>query len=205
MASCCGWVSAGGGPFVYRPHCLHCHQCVPLRVPVARFVPRRRHRRVLALNAGVVVEVGHRLRDDHFGLYKRYLKVRHPDDGMDPDDRDAFHQFFECAWGDTRFWSFRDGPAGPLLALAAVDHTPNGLSAVYTCFDPALTARSLGTLAILRQIEECARQGIPYLYLGYWVPGSPKMDYKAAFTPAERLTPRGWEELVPPGSAVGVL
>lgn len=181
------------GIHVYRPYCQHCRACVPARVNAAAFKPNRAQRRCLARNDDVSVTVQSRLSDEHFALYRRYLLARHADGGMDANNRDGFHAFLECAWGNAQFWEFRAG--GSLLALAVVDETPRGLSAVYTFFDPAERERSLGTLAVLKQIEAARERSLGFLYLGYWVGGSRKMDYKKSFRPLEILSPQGWQTL----------
>ncbi|HVT35509.1 MAG TPA: arginyltransferase [Nevskiaceae bacterium] len=192
-----GWLLAQGfrrsGVHVYRPHCPQCHACQPARVPVADFVPSRTQRRCLARNDDLQLTVTRELGEEHFELYQRYLAVRHPGGGMDSGNREAFHLFLECGWGDAQFWEFRVGAR--LLALAVVDRVPSALSAVYTFFDPDEGARSLGTLAVLRQIEAAAEQRLDHVYLGYWVRGSAKMDYKRNFRPLELLGTGGWHAL----------
>ncbi|MBI2382943.1 MAG: arginyltransferase [Gammaproteobacteria bacterium] len=185
------------GAYVYRPACLACRECRPVRVPVASFAPTRAQRRCEKRNADLVVEQGERLEDEHYALYRRYLRQRHPDGGMDPEDRSAFHSFLECPWGEAQVWSFR--AAGRLVAAAIVDRVPHGLSAVYTFYETAEGARSLGTYAVLAQIRQARQWGLPHLYLGYWVPRSEKMDYKRNFQPLEELTPGGWQEVVAAG------
>ncbi len=190
-----GWLLAQGfrrsGIHVYRPHCQQCEACRPARVPVASFKPTRGQRRCLARNADVSLTITRELGDEHFLLYRRYLATRHAGGGMDNGNREAFHAFLECSWGEAQFWEFRCG--GRLLALAVVDRVPHALSAVYTFFDPDEGARSLGTLAILKQLEIAAARKLEQVYLGYWVAGSRKMEYKKNFRPMEVLGPRGWE------------
>ena len=194
-----GWLLAQGfrrsGVHVYRPHCLQCEACRPARVPVRQFKPSRGQRRCLARNRDVSVSEARQLTDEHFHLYRRYLAARHAGGGMDTGNREAFHAFLECGWGEARFWEFRAD--GRLLALAVVDRVPQALSAVYTFFDPDEAARSLGTLAILKQIETAAARKLEHVYLGYWVQGSQKMEYKKNFRPMEVLGPRGWEPAEP--------
>ncbi len=178
------------GAHAYRPHCRGCARCVPVRVPVAEFAPDRSQRRCLARNSDLELRLEDRLDDEHYRLYGEYLAQRHAGGGMDPGDRGAFHSFLECRWLDVRYWCFRQ--RGRLVAVAVVDHLPNALSAVYTFFDPALAARGLGTLAVLRQIEAAHTAGLSHLYLGYWVAGSRKMDYKRRYQPLEALGLLGW-------------
>jgi arginine-tRNA-protein transferase len=186
-----------GGNHVYRPRCEGCHACIPARVPVAKFLPDRAQRRCLAKNTDLTLHVRHELTDEQFGLYQRYLRARHDGGGMNPEDRAGFHNFLSCGWGTAEFWEFRD--ANRLVACAVVDRVPHGLSAVYTFFEPGESRRGLGTFAVLAQIEQARLLGMKFVYLGYWVPGSRKMEYKRRFHPLEVLTPRGWEGLVEPG------
>ena len=179
------------GSYVYRPACTGCQQCRPVRVPVAAFRATRAQRRCLKRNADLHLGMDRELDAEHYELYRRYLHARHPGGGMDPDDREAFRSFLTSAWGCTEIMALRDG-AGRLLAGGVIDRVPQGLSAVYTYFEPGLPERSLGTFAILAEIERARVLGLPYLYLGYWVPGSAKMDYKRNFRPLEILGPTGW-------------
>lgn len=181
------------GDHTYRPHCRECARCVPVRVDVRRFRADRSQRRCLSHNSNLHVTIERRLTDEHFALYRSYLQARHPDGGMDPQDRKAFHAFLECSWLDVRYWCFRD--EAQLLAVAVVDHLPQALSAVYTFFDPAAQARGLGTLAVLEQIRLAQRSQLEYVYLGYWVQGSRKMDYKRRFRALEALQGTQWQTL----------
>ena len=188
------WLLAQGfrrsGVHVYRPYCQHCQSCAPARVPVRSFQPTRAQRRCLARNAAVQVRVVHQLTDEHFALYNRYLAARHAGGGMESGNRESFHAFLECDWGAVEYWEFRENR--DVLAVAVVDRVPQALSAVYTFFEPGQQARSLGTLAVLRQIEHAREQRLAWVYLGYWVPDSRKMDYKKNFRPLELLTSEGW-------------
>lgn len=180
------------GGYVYRPACGSCQECRPVRIPVAAFRAARGQRRCLKRNADLRVTVEPELSAEHYALYRRYLYARHPGGGMDPEDREAFRAFLSSAWGYTEILSVRD-PGGRLLAGGVVDRVPNGLSAVYTYFEPEVPDRSLGTYVILGEIERTRALQLPYLYLGYWVKGSEKMDYKSKFRPLELLTAQGWE------------
>jgi arginyl-tRNA--protein-N-Asp/Glu arginylyltransferase len=189
-----GWLIAQGfrrsGDYVYRPYCAQCRQCVPVRVPVSGFSASRSQRRCLVRNAGLSLRVVLELNDEHYVLYRRYISARHPGQGMDADNRDAFHSFLQCSWGDAQFWEFRENQR--LVAVAVVDTLPAALSAVYTFFDPADSARSLGTYAVLHQIAAAQEQGLEHVYLGYWVAESRKMDYKKNFRPLELLRGDVW-------------
>lgn len=196
-----GWGFRRSGNLVYRPHCRACHACVAVRIPVATFQPDRAQRRCLARNRDLEVRVRPAVRtEEHFALYRRYLASRHAGGGMDAHGTAEFDQFLICAWGQGRFLEVRDtasGGRGALVAVAVTDITDDALSAVYTFYDPALAARSLGTFAILQQVAWAAREGIPHLYLGYWIDGHRKMDYKRRFQPLEAFDGRGWHPLPP--------
>lgn len=185
-----------GGNHVYRPRCESCRACVPARVPVNQFVPSRAQRRCMRRNADLELCIRDRGTDEHFQLYQRYLRARHDKGGMNPDDRPGFDNFLNCGWGATEFWELRE-PQQRLLACAVVDRVPQGLSAVYTFFEPDEAGRGLGNFCVLKQIERARAWGLRHLYLGYWVPGSPKMDYKRGFQPLELLGSRGWQALDP--------
>lgn len=181
------------GEHVYRPHCAHCQQCLAARVPVERFRPDRSQQRCLRRNSDLCWNVTGSATDEHYDLFRRYLSARHAGAGMDGDSPESFHGFLECHWGETQFWEFRAGTQ--LLCVAVVDALPQALSAVYTFFEPTATTRSLGTYAVLQQIERARMQGLDHVYLGYWVKGSRKMDYKRRFQPLEIFGITGWEPL----------
>lgn len=180
-----------GGNHVYRPRCESCRACIPARIDAAQFQPSRSQRRCLKRNADLSLRIRNDAGDAHFELYQRYLRSRHDDGGMNPDDKTGFHSFLNCGWGATEFWDFL--LEDQLLACAVVDRLPRALSAVYTFFDPQETTRGLGIFAVLKQIEHAVKTGRRHVYLGYWVPGSPKMDYKKRFSSLQVLENRGWQ------------
>ncbi|HZP66482.1 MAG TPA: arginyltransferase [Rudaea sp.] len=189
-----GFRRAGG--HVYRPQCSGCRACVAARVPVAAFRPDRSQRRCLARNADLELAIAHpRCDAEYFELYRRYLGERHPGGGMDDPDADDFSRFLYTSWSPTRFVELRKD--GRLLAVAVSDFATHGLSAVYTFYDPAEAKRGLGTCAILHQIELARAYGLHYVYLGFWIDGHPKMDYKARFRPLELLDENGWRAAEP--------
>jgi len=188
------WGFRRSGVYVYRPACGACQQCKPVRVPVAEFTPSRSQRRCIKDNSDLHVAAESELNSEHYALYRRYLYARHPRGGMDPEDRVAFRSFLASAWGESEILAFRDA-RGRLLAGAVLDRVPQGLSAVYTYFDPDAAGRSLGTFAVLCEILRARALKLPYVYLGYWVPGSQTMDYKRRFRPLETLTAQGWTRL----------
>jgi arginine-tRNA-protein transferase len=185
------------GDFTYRPACAACQACVPVRVPVARFTPDRSQRRCLKANR--TLSAGERPLDffeEHFLLYQRYQAQRHPGGGMDGDDREQYVQFLLQSRVDTRLVEFRD--AGRLSMVSLIDVLDDGLSSVYTFFDPEQPAAGLGTYNVLWQIRQCLANEWPYLYLGYWIRECRKMSYKARFRPIEGLVDGVWRELDPP-------
>lgn len=179
------------GRMVYAPRCEECKQCVSVRVPVDEFTPRRSQRRILRANADIQVRE-HRAgyNPEHYELYRRYTGKRHSDGDMADASAVEYLGFLRAAWSRTVFLEFRLDRQ--LVAVAATDLPEDGMSAVYTFFDPKIAARSLGTFAILTQIERTRALGQPYLYLGYWVRDSQKMAYKVNFRPIELWRDGGW-------------
>ncbi|MHC1479680.1 arginyltransferase [Frateuria aurantia] len=184
------------GDQLYLPHCSACNACTPTRIEVARFLPDRSQRRNLRDNRDLEVSLqpaGYS--DERFQLYARYLHARHPDGGMDDPAPEDFPSFLTADWSPTRFLECR--LAGELLAVAVTDLCANGLSAVYTFYAPEHAHRGLGTLAILQQIELARQRQLAWIYLGFWLPGHPKMDYKRRFRPLQIRDDRGWHEAAP--------
>jgi arginine-tRNA-protein transferase len=182
------------GKMVYSPRCADCRECVSVRVPVADFVPRRSQRRVLQANADVEMrEHPAGFNPRHYALYRRYTAARHEDGDMADASTGDYLGFLCAQWCDTRFFEFLVDDR--LVAVAVTDMPADGLSAVYTFFDPEMASRSLGTLAILRQIAHAQARGLPYLYLGYWIRGSRKMAYKVNFRPIELWRDGQWRPL----------
>ena len=181
------------GGHVYRPHCANCRACIASRVPVAGFVPDRSQRRCLKRNADLHWQaVAPHRTDENFALYRSYLAARHPGGGMDDPGEEDFERFLACVWSPTRFLEARR--EGELVAVAVTDVLPQGLSAIYTFYTPNEPQRSLGTAAILQQIAWARAQQLPHVYLGYWIEGHAKMDYKARFRPLERLQEGQWRQ-----------
>ena len=182
------------GAFTYRPYCDHCHACVPVRVPVKEFRPTRSQRRAMKDRDKMTV-VRRDLAYDaaHYALYLRYQRTRHPGGGMDQDSREQYQHFLLHSNVDTDLYEFRE--EGQLRIVSLVDRLADGLSSVYTFFDPEPPTASYGTYSILWQIELCRTLGLDYLYLGYWIQESPKMAYKATFRPIEGLVNGQWGRL----------
>ncbi len=189
----------------YRPACETCRACVSVRVLVDEFVPNRTCRKTLRYNADLIgVSAPNKPTSDQYSLFRRYLDIRHPEGGMAEMTVLDYAMMVEDSHVDTNLIEYRPrGPdsglagkgRGDLVAVALTDRMADGLSMVYSFYDPAQERRSLGTFMILDHIDRCRKLGLPYLYLGYWVQGSPKMDYKARFLPQERLMGRGWERV----------
>ena len=182
------------GQFTYRPHCEQCHACVPVRVEVARFVPNRTQRRCLRRNQHLSARfLPLDFREEHYALYRSYLGSRHAGGGMDRDGPDQYTQFLLSSNVDSVMVEFRDGDT--LVMIAVIDQIDDGLSAVYTFFDPAREQDSLGVYGVLWQIELAKRLELPYLYLGYWIAESRKMAYKKQYMPLEGLIDGRWQLL----------
>jgi arginine-tRNA-protein transferase len=182
------------GDLVYRPHCVDCSACVPVRIPVESFRPRRGQRRVWARNRDLeVIEHPAVFDRAHFDLYLRYQSHRHAGGGMDDPDPRKYTQFLVGNGIDTVFYEMR--LSGELLAVAVADHLPDGLSAVYTFYAPEAQARGLGVYAVLWEIAQARALGLPYLYLGYWIRECPKMAYKADYRPLEVYRQGHWQRL----------
>lgn len=186
------------GSHIYRPRCAECSACMPLRVDVQRFAPSRSQRRCAQRNDGIgPFRILAQPSDEHFALYQRYVRHRHRGGGMDRGDRFDFDSFISSAWSPTRFAELRLDDR--LLAVAVTDLVTDGLSAVYTFFEPEEEPRGLGTLAILRQVEWARHSGRRWLYLGFFIDGHPKMHYKSHFAPAEVLRDGAWQALCATG------
>lgn len=184
------------GDFVYRPDCKGCSACIPVRVPVDLFQPRRRHRRIIKKNRDLrIIEREAGFHEEHYALFRRYIAGRHGDGDMSDTSETQYCRFLLSDWCDTRLFEFRDRRR--LVAVAVTDRLTSGLSSFYTFFDPSEGWRSPGTLSIVWQIGETRRQGLSSLYLGYWIERSRKMAYKTEFRPIEMLVDRTWQRFDP--------
>lgn len=177
---------------IYRPACEACRSCKPLRVRVCEFRPSTSFRRNLRMNADLHRELREPLAtDEQYALLKLYLGNRHRDGGMAGMDFDRFEMMVEDCSSQTGIAEYRM-KNGRLIACCITDELGDGLSMVYSFFNPEFAKRGLGNFMILDHITLCREFKHPYLYLGYWVKDSPKMDYKAKFKPYEILSHGGW-------------
>ena len=189
----------------YRPACEGCRACVSVRVVAADFAPSRNMRRIAERNSDIVGEMRTPApTSEQYSVFRAYLDARHRDGGMADMTVLDYAMMIEDSHVDTRLVEYRRrGPdsritgrgVGEMVAVALTDVLSDGLSMVYSFFDPDEADRSLGTFMILDHVERANRMGLPYVYLGYWVAGSRKMDYKGRFLPQERLMPAGWSRV----------
>ena len=193
------------GAHYYKPQCESCQRCVPVRLPVAEFLPSRNQRRILKKNLDLTASIAPcHFSNEIYNLYARYIEFQHRDSDMYPTSEQQFRDFlcrttnpdgdnrqhasyFLCLWQQDK-----------LVAVAIMDQLLNGLTAVYTFYDPEFSHRSLGTYSILFQIRLVKALKLEYLYLGYWIDGCRKMLYKQRFMPQERLTNNLWQRVEDP-------
>ena len=185
----------------YRPACEGCRACVSVRVVVKDFRPTQSMRRILRRNTDIGCEMRIAVpTSEQYSVFRAYLDSRHRDGGMADMTVLDYAMMVEDSHIETRIIEYRRREpdtatphrGGDLLAIALTDVLGDGLSMVYSCFEPDQAARSLGTFMVLDHIARAQRMGLAYVYLGYWVRGSRKMDYKSRFLPQERLMPDGW-------------
>ena len=181
--------------FAYRPACPQCLACVPVRIAVERFVHSRSTRRVRNVNRALSGKlIAARATPEQYQLFIAYQRSRHRDSDMATMSYADYRSMVEDTPLRTVVAEFRDAD-GALVAASLLDRLDDGVSAVYSFYDPADARRSLGTWSILWLVEECRRQGLSHVYLGYWIAESPKMAYKARFPAVERLSAAGWVPL----------
>jgi len=184
------------GAFTYRPYCDHCRACVPVRVQVEGYTPSRAQRRAWKKHAALTAEMLElKYHSEHYALYLRYQAHRHSGGGMDQDSREQYRHFLLQSNVESRLIEFRED--GALRMVSIVDQLQDGMSSVYTFFDPEVRGASFGTYNIMWQIDLCRRLGLPYLYLGYWIAQSRKMSYKIQFQPMQGLIDERWQAVAP--------
>ena len=187
----------------YMPYCEGCQSCISVRVVVDDFKPRRSMRRITSTNADLTVARVEAIpTSEQYGLFRNYIDARHSDGGMADMSVLDYAMMVEDSIVDSFVSEYRPraagtlndpAPRGPLIGAALCDRLSDGISMVYSFYDPDQKQRSLGTHMILEHIEFTRRLGLPYLYLGYWINGSDKMSYKTRFLPQEHLTSNGWQ------------
>lgn len=187
----------------YRPACETCSSCISVRVLATEFLPNRNQRRIIRANKAIATRVAPAVAtDEQYDLLNRYLSIRHKEGGMAEMGPSEYQDMVENTPVDTVIVEYRDrnDPAdgdGRLVGATLTDLMPDGLSMVYSFFDPELNHLSLGTWMIIDHIRRTVENKLPHVYLGYWIQESRKMAYKARFRPLERLGPDGWFEFEP--------
>lgn len=183
------------GNHYYRPHCANCSACVPIRLPVNDFTPNRSQKRNLKKNVGIETSISPpEFYQHHYDLYEKYITTRHADGDMYPPSEDQYRSFLVECNPSTFFLEFKY--KGELIGVSVIDELLDGLSAVYTYFDPQHSDRSLGVYSILWQIEQCQQKSLKYLYLGYWIKNCRKMEYKTQYRPIELFLEGEWRRLI---------
>jgi len=182
------------GSYVYTPSCAHCNACQSVRIPVEQFKPNRSQLRAIRSNRDLtVICKPAAYEQEHFELYRHYIHTRHTGSSMENPNPLEYMNFLNSAWSETYFYEIRTG--SKLVAVSVADKLSNGLSAVYSFYDPAETKRSLGKFAILYLINSAREQNLDWLYLGYWINQCQKMQYKTEYQPAEIFTSGHWKPL----------
>jgi arginyl-tRNA--protein-N-Asp/Glu arginylyltransferase len=179
------------GRHIYRPHCQDCNACIPLRIPVSGFKANRTQRKIYKKNQHLDVSICKPIfKQASFQLYDAYIRARHSDGDMYPPDEEQFTSFLVNGRPEANFYEFRD--EGKLVAIAVADRLKDGLSAIYTFFDPDFSHLSLGSYAILWLLNATLEQDLAYLYMGYWIKECQKMSYKTDYKPMELFIDNQW-------------
>lgn len=187
------------GHYVYRPRCDHCHACLPARICVDEFSPSRSQRRTWKRLGGLHARiVPLTFEQEHFELYCRYQRSRHPGGGMDEDGESQYAQFMLSSPVSSALVEFRDGER--LVMVSLIDQLDSGISAVYAFYDPEPGGAGYGVFNVLWQVELCRQLQLPYVYLGYYIENCRKMNYKMRYQPLELYIDGRWQS-APAGGA----
>ena len=179
------------GEMLYSPKCPKCHACVSIRIPTTLFTPSKSQKRIWRKNQDLTIKIETvSYQQDHFDMYLRYQQARHPESTMCDEDPQKYMAFIDSTFSKSRFICMYQGET--LIGISVIDQFNEGLSAVYTFFDPDQSSRSLGTYAILYLIKMARMRNIPYVYLGYWIENSKKMGYKSKFSPQQGYINKEW-------------
>lgn len=182
------------GKFLYKPRCESCAACISARILTSRFKKNRSQKRIMKRNSHLVARRLNTISSESiYSLYERYINTRHSDGDMYPPTREQYRSFLVERLSSTFYVGFYDDIT--LVAVSVIDYVQDGLSALYTFYDPDLPRQALGVHAILWQIEECQRLDLPYLYMGYWINDCQKMSYKTHYQPQEHLMGEEWVRL----------
>jgi arginine-tRNA-protein transferase len=184
------------GEHIYRPQCDSCQSCISIRIPVSQFKPNKQQKRTLkkAIGLSMSVTPAH-FNQQHFQLFDRYISERHKDGDMYPTSPNQYKEFLLNDWIECNYLNFIDPMNQKLVTTAVYDQVEDGLSAVYTYFDPDYSKYSPGRLAILKLIDLAKQQNLPYVYLGYWIKNCDKMAYKGDYRPIECFVKDRWVNL----------
>lgn len=180
------------GGTIYKPQCPHCNACLPIRIPSFLFTPSRRQKRTLKNNRDLIWKIVDTQAESHYELYETYINVRHKDGPMYPASREQYNHFIDSGWLDPIFIELWNSDR--LIGVAVTDILPNSLSAIYSFFAPDEHKRSLGSLLILIQCRLAKLMHKEFIYLGYQIDESRKMNYKRDYTPYQILTSSGWQQ-----------
>ncbi len=178
------------GGTIYKPQCPQCNACQPIRLPVKLFIPSRRQKRTLKNNKDLIWKIVDKQAQYHYELYEHYINQRHHDGPMYPASEEQYQHFICSGWLDPIFIELWNDDK--LIAVAVTDILPNSLSAIYSFFAPEEHKRSLGSLLILIQCRLAKMMQKDFVYLGYQIEDSRKMNYKTDYTPYQILTTKGW-------------
>ncbi|MCK5829694.1 MAG: arginyltransferase [Methylococcales bacterium] len=182
------------GSEIYRPHCPSCSECIPTRLVVDHFTPSRNQKRCIKknINTSVIIKPA-QFEQSHYDMYMRYQQGRHQEGGMANSSEEDYINFLASSWCDTLFVEFHIN--GECAAVAIIDSLDNAVSAVYTFFEPKFSQYSLGTYAILWQIEHAKKIDLKYVYLGFWIKNCQKMSYKTQYQPIQGFTENEWKTI----------